>query len=375
MQGKSNVFYEILKYLPRDKFEETVKKHDGDKWAKKFKYWDLFIVLLHGQMSGEMSLRMVGLSHNANYSVGNNRMPRSTLSDCCVKKNPDILMEVFNQLVQKIGAKGKKLVGKLAPVIQLIDSTSIMLKGRGYEWAKDNGRIKGLKMHTLYDHNLKCPSHFSITSANINDIEEAEALSIKRNRMYVFDKGYCDFSWWNEIHAKGSYFVTRLKKGSRYDIQTKATIKSSHIKQDQTIKLTTREGKRYQSILRYVEVELENKKSLVLVSNDLGSSAERIAALYKERWKIELFFKCLKQNLKVKRFWGKSENAAKLQIIVAMIVYVLLRLIQMATLSHYSLKEIGVILRVNMGNALSVRRLLKIPEDFKPSGTVRMAKV
>ncbi len=362
MHGKSNVFRQILKYLPREKFNETVKKYDGDKWAKKFKYWDLFNILLHGQLSGETSLRMVGLSHNAHLGVAETKMARSTLSDNCMTKNPAVLMDIFWQLVSQIQNKGKKLLDSLTSAIQLLDSTGIMLMDKGHEWVKGNGRINGLKVHTLYDNELKCPVHFSITSANVNDIEEAKKLSIKTDKIYVFDKGYCDFSWWNKINEKGSYFVSRLKKGVCYQVKEEKKPTSEKILDDKIILLTARSGKQYKSLLRYVEVVIESKKNIVLLTNDFNSSAEEIAQLYKTRWKIELFFKCIKQNLKIKRFWGKSENAVRLQIIVAMIAYVLLRLIQMISLTAYSLKEVGVLVRINLGCTELINKILKIPE-------------
>jgi putative transposase len=375
MQRKGNVFRDILKYIPRNNFDKTVDKYDGNKWSKKFKYWDLFLVLLHGQLSGEMSLRMVGLSHNARVSLANKAMPRSTLSDCCMKKKPEVLMDVFWQLVDKLEGQGKKLIKRLASAIQLIDSTGIMLMDKGYEWAKGNGRIKGLKMHTVYDNELKCPVHFSITSANVNDIEEAKKLPIKKHKIYVFDKGYCDFLWWNKINEQESYFVSRLKKGVRYVIERQSEINSANIRCDQTINLTARNGKQYKSLLRYVEVEIENGKTIILLSNDFNSTAETIAELYKTRWKIELFFKCIKQNLKIKRFWGKSENAVKLQIIVAMITYALLRLVQVASLSTYTLKEVGVLIRINMGSTLPMKKILKIPVNVRSPGISRRAKL
>lgn len=374
MQGKTNVFYQILKHLPRNKFEEAVKNYDGDKWAKKFKYWDLFLVLLHGQLSGEMSLRMVGLSHNTHYDLTNKVMPRSTLSDCCMKKKPEVLMDIFWLLVKRLEA-GNKLIKKLASAIQLIDSTSIMLMEKGHEWAKSNGRIKGLKVHTQYDHELKCPVYFSITDANINDIEEAKKIEIKPNKTYVFDKGYCDFLWWNSINEKEGYFVSRLKKGVRYEIKKKTEINSENIKCDQVIRLTARNGKQYESLLRYVEVEIENKKTIILLTNDFKSAAETIAELYKIRWQIELFFKCVKQNLKIKRFWGKSENAVKLQIIVAMITYVLLRLIKMTSSSEYTLKQIGVLVRINMSSAIQLNKVLKVPVKVSVARTFRKEKL
>lgn len=364
MQRKSTVFKDLLKYIPRKKFDEIVNKHKGDKWCKNFFCWDLFVMLLHSQLSGEMSMRMVELSnaYQADYlkQVDAKTMPLSTLSDACKARNPNVFMDVFWHLLTILKVSGK-VSKELNQFIHLIDSTPIPLKGNGYDWAKDNYRIKGLKVHTVYDCDLQSPIHFTMTAPNVNDVTEGKKLRIKKGGIYVFDKGYYDYRWWNDIDKKGSRFVTRLKKDAPFKIIQRRAVKENLL-HDWTIQLTSKAGKRFEGLLRHIRVKLANKKSIIIITNDLISSAKRIAELYKWRWEIELFFKCLKQNLKIKRFWGKSENAVKLQIITAMIAYILLRLVQIKNCCALSIKQVRTIIRIKLYELTTIYRILKIPD-------------
>jgi hypothetical protein len=371
MQGKITVFKDLLKYLPQKKFDEIVKKHNGDKWCKNFFCWDLFIMLLHGQLTGDMSMRTVELSNAYQAAqlkqLGAKAVPLSTLSDACKSRNPDVFMDTFRHFLSILRTSNKKMEKELTQFVHLIDSTPIPLKGCGYEWVKNNYRIKGLKIHTVYDYNLKCPIHFTMTAPNVNDITEGKKLTICKNGIYIFDKGYYDYRWWNEIAKKGSRFVTRLKKDAPYKIIEKRSVKGNLL-HDWTIHLTSTAGLRFKGLLRHIRIKLDNKKTIVVITNDLISSSEHIADLYKWRWEIELFFKCLKQNLKIKRFWGKNENAVKLQIITAMIAYILLRLVQIRAESKLSIKQIRIVLRLRLYESTTVLKALKIPDkSFTPN--------
>lgn len=368
MQGKRTVFEDLLKYVPRKKFDEIVKRQNGDKWCKNFFCWDLFIMLLSGQLSGEMSMRAVELSNICQAAhlkkIGAKPASLSTLSDACKARNPNVFMDVFWHVLSLV--KGScKLDKKMRDFVHLIDSTPIPLKGYGYEWAKDNYRTKGLKVHTVYDYDLKSPVYFAMTAPNVNDITEAKKIPLKKNGIYVFDKAYYDYKWWNEINQKKSRFVTRLKKDAPFKVIERKTTKGKHL-HDWLIKLTSDAGRKFKGLLRHIRVKLSNNKSIVIVTNDLLSSADQITDLYKWRWEIELFFKCLKQNLKIKRFWGKNENAVRLQIITAMIAYVLLRVTQIKNQCALSIRKVRTIVRIKLHDTCSMYKILKIPD--RPSG-------
>lgn len=371
MQAKSTVFKDLLKYIPVKKFEEIVEKHDGDKWCKTFFCWDLFIMLLHGQLSDDASMRTVELSNACQKDylkeIGAKAVVLSTLSDACKARNPEVFMDVFRHVLVQLKLPGR-INKELREFIHLIDSTPISLRGYGYEWVKDNYRIKGLKVHTMYDRDLKCPIHFTITAANVNDITEGKGFPIRSKGIYVFDKAYYDYRWWNEIDRKRSYFVTRLKKDAPFKIIERRG-KEGDLLHDWLVRLTSQAGKRFSGLLRHIRVRLSNKKSISIITNDLNSPATRIAELYKWRWEIELFFKCLKQNLKIKKFWGKNENAVRLQIIVAMTAYILLRLIQIRHKCALSIKKIRIIIRLKLHESASLYKILKIPDKLRTQKT------
>lgn len=367
MPKQITVFQDLLKYLPRKKMEAIVNKYNGNKWCKHFYCWDLLITLLQGQLSNESSLRNVNLSNqyqsNHLQQMGVKQSRRSTLSDACKIREPNIFMEMFNYLISTLKTT-QKVNKELKEFVHLIDSTPIQLKGLGYEWAKSNYRITGLKVHTVYDHQLRSPVYFTMTAPNINDVTEGKKIAIQTKSIYVFDKAYYDYSWWKQIDGKGSKFVTRLKDNSPFKIKARRQV-TENLLHDWTIQLSSSKAKRYDRLLRHIRVKLANKKTISLVTNDHTSSAIQIAALYKKRWEIELFFKCLKQNLQVKRFWFKNENAVKLQIIIAMIAYVLLRLAQTHAKSSLSIMQTRIVIRIKLYECNTLVRILSPPRHIQ----------
>ena len=363
MKAKNIVFQDLLKCLSREKFNAIVERYEGDKWSKQYTSWDLFITLLQGQLVGDRSLRTVVLTHQCQEAylkqLSAKYMPRSTLSDACKVRKPEIWADVFNHIVSQLQGRYKKIIKDVRDFIHLIDSTSIILKGRGYEWTQDSRRIKGLKAHVVYDKELESPIYLTITDANVNDITEAKKLSLKKGATYVFDKGYFDYSWWNELHLNECRFVTRIKKNAPFKRLKRQEVKGEAIQHDWIIKISSRRGREFKDPLRHIRVKISTGKTIEIVSNDLKSSAEEIAELYKRRWDIELFFKCIKQNLKIKQFWSKSENGVKLQIITAMIAYLLLRIAQFSTRTTQSIQKIRIMICLKLYERTTLYRILK----------------
>lgn len=290
----------------------------------------------------------------------------STLSHTCKTRDPAVFREVFSYLVSTL-QKNCFLNNELAAFIKLIDATPIPLKGNGYEWAKDNHRTKGLKIHTVYDLQLDAPVHFSISAANVNDITEAKKIPLESGGIYVYDKGYFDYGWWASIAQKGSYFVTRIKKSTPYEVIKTYYPKGKNVLSDEIIQLTSQVARRkFTQPLRLIEIILDDGKTITIVTNKLNLSAQWIAQLYRWRWQIELFFKCLKQHLKIKKFWGKSENAVKLQIIVALITYVLLRLVQLYTKTTFSIKYLEQVIRMKLFTSSTIYAEIKKVDKLMP---------
>lgn len=323
-------FGDLLKVFPRPLFKRCVETYQSDKHNKGFSTWDQFLSLMFGQLSGSRSLRELEAGYNSlsehHYHLGCDAIKRSTLSDANRKRDAGVFEAICQGLLNQAHRRVRKEVKEL---LYLLDSTPICLRGRGYEWTESGSmsRVPGLKMHVLYSPDAQLPCGAKLTPSSVNDIEAGRDLVLEKGAKYVFDKGYCDYGWWWEIERSGAYFVTRLKRNAAIQVIESHSV-SDEILSDDTIRLSNRRpgGKRnaYIKPLRRVVVHrADHDEPLVLVTNLMEVPAEEIASLYKRRWAIELWFKWIKQNLKIKKFLGRSENAVKIQILVALITYLL----------------------------------------------------
>lgn len=338
---------QAIQYLPRAPFTDIVARHKGDRYVKSFSSWDHLVAMLYAQLSGVRSLRELETGFNQHrshhYHLGTGPVNRTTLSDANGRRDPEMFAELLRLLIAQAGRAMRKDRNEM---LYLLDSTSIAVRGRGSQWTHATAtRTPGLKVHLLMEGRQHLPVHHSITAANINDVEEGCKVPIERGATYVFDKGYCHYSWWHRINSEGARFVTRLKKNAALRVERTRPIaaEDGQILGDSEVSFVYRSNRGrhrnlYTGTLRRIEVVRLAGESLVLVTNDLNASASAIAALYKERWQIELFFKWIKQNLKIKRFLGEKENAIRIQLITALIAYLLIVLMKAATGCKDSLK-------------------------------------
>jgi len=341
---------------------KLVAEYHSDRYSKSFYSWDHLLTMIYCQLTNQTSLRDAVTSFNSRKqdlnNLGVSSVKRTTFADANERRTTNIFRDLFLELVCYARGKYKRELKKL---IELIDSTPIQLKGLGYEWTKDNHRIKGLKTHVVYSLDLRMPKYFTITDANVNDIEEAQKLEITKGTTYVFDKGYYDYGWWWQLCTAGCWFVTRPKKDIRYEVIKERQAQGKNILLDRTIKLTTEAGRRYKGRLRLITIITDDGKIMDIITNKLKGTSVNIANLYKKRWQIELFFKWLKQNLKIKKFLGRSENAVKIQIITAMISYLLIWITLKAFKLELSAKHFMALVRVNLFQRESLIRLVKPP--------------
>lgn len=348
-------FGELLKGLPRAAFNRLVATHESDKHCKGFDSWSHLLSMVYAQLSGARSLREVETSYNAqahhHYHLGTRPLKRSTLSDANTQRDCGLFEELCSTLMAGAHRSVRKQIKKQ---LYLIDSSPIPLKGLGYEWTKEraSNRVRGLSFHLVIAPNEELPIKASITDPNVTDITAGrELLSPEKGATYVFDKGYCDYSWWHEIHTKGAFFVTRLKKNAAVTVVNQRKIEErdrGFILEDAAVEFKHEQtsGSReknpyYGKQLRRIVVHRPDKKTpLVLITNDKKRHASQIAKFYRQRWEIELFFKWLKQNLKIKQFLGRSENAVKIQIYSAIIAYLLVSNYRRAQNMTISLKMV-----------------------------------
>lgn len=328
-------FNELLQLFPKALFDRKVKQLESDKYGKGFSSYQHLLAMIYGQLSDCKSLRELETSFNAyapsHYHLGAREIRRSTLSDANRTRHCGIFESICRSLLNQAH---RDIQSEAQTLLCLIDSSPIPLKGRGFEWANEHeaGRVKGLKLHVQYLSDYEMPCDIQISEANINDLLYGRSIDIESGCTYVFDKGYCDYNWWHKINEAGSVFVTRLKKNAGVKKITDRPIYAPNILCDEEIQFRhTRQRKNRTNAylgktLRRIEVYRDTHDTpLVLVTNDLTSSAQELATLYRRRWEIELWFKWIKQRLKIKRFLGRSANAVKIQIYVALITYLLLR--------------------------------------------------
>jgi IS4 transposase len=329
-------FHELLKGLPRAAFDQLVKKRNADKYSKGFGHWDHLVAMLYAQLSEVSGLRALEVgfnNHSAHhFHLGTHCIKRSTLAEANTKRGDTVFGDAVNWLMGQVSRQQRRASGEL---MYLLDSTSLTLKGREFDrWTQENRtrNTQGIKVHVLLDAQTASPQWHSFSAANVNDVELARAVPLQQGALYVFDKGYCDYRWWHDIEQAGARFVTRFKRNAGLVLQRERAIpgEAAHVVlKDEIVCLKHRRpgGKNnpYTKPLRCVTVARPDKVTpLVLATNDLDSPALEIAQRYKERWGIELFFKWVKQHLKIKKFLGRSENAVRIQVLTALISYLLI---------------------------------------------------
>jgi IS4 transposase len=331
MRYCDSIFGHILKPISRRWFDGVVARHGADAYDKGFRSWDHLTLLVFAQLSGIDSLRGLEAAWNANahhhYHLGAGEISRSTVSDANARRPLAVFTETFSMLS---GLSGRRSKHEGEAVLSLIDSSPIPL-GKLVDWAKWNGRIRGLKLHVVYEPACDTPTHIEITDANINDMEIGEQFPIKPGFTHVFDKGYCKYRWWTAIHESGATFVTRQKTTSRFRATSWRRIKKSRgdgysIIDDAEVKFVSKGDSSLLIPMRRIRVRRDDRSKITLVTNDMERSAVEIAGCYKARWQIELLFRWIKQHLHIRSFLGRNPNAVRLQLVAAMIAFILLRL-------------------------------------------------
>lgn len=366
MRHQNIVFHELLKHLPWGEFDRLVEQHGADFRVRTLPTKTQLIALLYGQLSGANSLREIvgGLeSHAARlYHLGAKPVARSTLSDANTLRPSAVFAELFTLLV---GRAHRDLRHSLADTVYLIDSTGLRLTAAS-QWARFSAKACGAKLHVIYDPNADRPIYAAVSIAKVNDITAAQAMPIEPGATYVFDLGYYDYRWWASLDEKACRIVTRFKTNTRLQpVEERPVPPGSNILSDRIGFLPPRQAKSRRNpmhnAVREVQVRIESGKVLRILSNDLDASAQEIADLYKRRWAIELFFRWVKQALKITRFLGTSENAVRIQIAVALITFLLLRMAQQTQSAIESPLEFARLIRANLMHRRRIDRLLGPP--------------
>ena len=333
MRYFDSTFANLLKPIDRRQFRAIVARHNGDAYDKSFNSWDHLVALMFAQMSHSDTLRGLELAFNVNaqhhYHLNVGKLARTTLSDANRRRPVGVFADTFTMLSQMADRTMRR---EGAQMIRLIDASPVPL-GKLCGWAAWNGRIRGMKIHVAYDPDADRPHGIEVTAATVNDVEIGQKVAIEAGATYVFDKAYCHFGWWQKINDNAAFFITRAKVNCRLRSTRRRRLRQRkadnfRVLDDHEVVLVSKSTSRPHLAmpLRRIRVRRDKGGMMTLITNDLTRPAIEIAALYKRRWQIELLFRWIKQHLRIRKFLGNNDNAIRLQILAAMIVYLLLRI-------------------------------------------------
>ena len=354
MNRVCSIFSQILGMIPRLEFQAAVNEHKAERHARGFSSWTQFIAMMFCQLGHAQSLREItgGLAacEGKLKHLGVVEPPkRSTLSYANEHRPWQVYQTVFNQLLSRCQgeAAAKKRKFRFKHKLLSLDSSVIPLCLSVFDWAHYKRAKGAVKLHMVLDHDGYLPSFAVITDGKTADITEARKMTFAPDTMLVFDRGYPDYGWWLWLTQQKVNFVTRLKDNAEYGvIEQRQVPKNSNIIRDEVIVLCAQQEIGPQVRLRRIEMWVEEKQeTIVFVTNHLKLAASTIAAIYKERWAIELFFKAIKQGLKIKTFVGTSENAVQTQIWTALIAMLLVKFLQLRSSFDWSLSNLIALLR------------------------------
>jgi hypothetical protein len=355
MLKHASLFSQLLSLFERPAFQKVVCEHRAERYSKGFSSWDHFASMLFCQLAQAKSLREIcgGLACCLGKLVhlGFKGAPnKSTLSYANAHRPWQMYRDIFYQLLEKcrILAPGKKF--RFHNKLLSLDATVIDLCLSLFEWAEFRTTKGAVKLHLLLDHDGYLPVFAHITVGKVHELRVARTLSLPAGSIVALDRAFTDYGLFNKWCDEGVYFVTRMKLGADFEIvEHREPPQGRNIFMDNIVRLTGVAGRKCPHLLRHVVVyDPEKDDHIVLLTNHLGFGASTISAIYKDRWQIEIFFKTLKQNLKIKTFVGTSENALKIQIWTALIAMLLIKYLQFISKLSWSLSNLVALLRWNL---------------------------
>ncbi len=370
--GKS-IFAQLMDQFSRYHFQTCVERYHGNAYIKRFSCWEQFLCLAFAQLTYRESLRDIeaclAAQHGKLYHLGfRNRPTRSTLAEANEKRDWRIYADFAQILIQEAlllyGNEG--FATDLRQTAYALDASTIDLCLSLFPWAPFRRHKAAIKLHTLLDVSNSIPVFIDITHGKIHDVNILDRIVPQQGAIYIMDRGYLDFARLFRLHQALAFFVIRAKHNLRYRrTVSRAVDKSIGLQCDQTIHLTgSRSAQQYPLPLRRVRyLDTEHDHRLVFLTNHFGVTAKLVADLYRERWKVELFFKWIKQHLRIKKFYGNSLNAVKTQIWIAVSIYVLVAIIKKRLRLPHSLYTILQILSITVFEKTPILRAFSEAHD------------
>ncbi|MFO7969423.1 MAG: IS4 family transposase [Candidatus Izemoplasmatales bacterium] len=366
-QGKY-IFTQLTDFLPRRVFHRIVEKYNGNKYVKSFTCWNQMLCMVFGQLTSRDSMRDLMMSLEAHkpkyYHLGfGSSISRRNLGIANERRNCKIFEEFAYVLIDEARKSCYKRDFEIEVdgEVYALDSTTIDLCLSVFWWAEFRKHKGGIKLHTLFDVKTSIPSFFYISNAKVHDVNILDLIAYESGSFYVVDKAYIDFKRLHKIHLNGSYFVTRAKNNMRFKrMYSNPVNKNTGVQCDQIGKLETYYPKKdYPDKIRRIKYfDKDHNRVFVFITNNFDLEPLEIAALYKKRWEVELFFKWLKQHLKIKSFWGVTLNAVKTQMYCAIIAYCLVAIVGNKLKVNRTIYEILQILSISLLDKSSIREVL-----------------
>lgn len=365
MAHHNTVFSQLLKFIPRHEFETLAKQHHQGGKLRKLSRWSQFIALGLGQLSGRISLRdivsNISVQSSKLYHLGVNTVSRSSLARVNEQQPHTLYEALFNKLLSRCQGQAPKHGFRFKNKLYSLDASTIDLCLSVFPWAKFRTTKGAVKLHVGLDHSGYLPTFMTVTDGKTHDVTVGRTLKLPKQSIVVFDRGYTDYKWYKLLNDNGIFFVTRQKSNASYEvIERRPVSKAQGLTSDQTIIIKgTKAGDCPVPLRRIGYRDPETGKHYVFLTNNFKLAAKTIADIYKARWQIELFFKWVKQNLKIKTFLGTSKNAVLTQIWVAMCMYLLLAYIKFCSRLSLSFQQILRLLQLNLFERRDLMCLLK----------------
>lgn len=362
------VFSQLLDFLDKDVFLRISNKYNGNRYVKSFTCWNQLAVMMFGQLSNRESLRDLVLATQAHankaFHLGFGKYAsKSTLADANTKRD----YRIFEEFAYRVMAEAQKCraveIFKLGGKVYAFDSTTIDLCLSVFEWALFRKKKGGVKIHTLYDIETQIPTFFHITPARLHDTKAMDAIPYEENSFYIFDRAYNDFGRLFTINSVGAYFVVRGKKNNDFrSMRWKRRLPSGVLSDaigymDGQLTMS----KYPEKIRRIIYLDSESDRKFIFFTNALDINSLKVAELYHNRWQIELFFKWLKQHLKIKKFWGETENAVRIQIYTAITTYCMIAIVQKKMSIERSIYEMLQLVSISLTETICLKDLFAKP--------------
>ncbi len=359
------VLSQVLSLVPRGEFDKLVLEHGGEKRVRSFPCWTQFACLVYAQLSRQTSLRDLVIALETKRSFlyhcfGSRDVRRTTLADANERRPYQIYETLFMKLYQQCLVQAPEHRFRFSNKLYSFDASVVDLCLSVFPWAKFRRTKGAIKLHALLDHDGHIPSFVRVSTASTHDIQQARQLVLEPDSIVTFDRGYVDYRWFYQLHLQRAFFVTRLKRGARFRvIERREPPALSGVTSDQTIRIA---GSKPDSIpiplrrIGYLDPETGNRYHFL--TNLFRLSAKTIAEIYRARWQVELFFKWIKQHLRIKTFIGTSHNAVMSQVYVAMTTYLLLSYLKFRARSALSLYSVAKRIEVSLFDRVPLNSLL-----------------